>query len=98
MPLEGVVLDHAAVAVEAWAEAWPTYVVGLGGEWASGGLNAGFGPAQLRYANGARLEVLQPWRTAENPFLRRFLDRHGRGPHHLTFKVPDISEALEAVA
>jgi methylmalonyl-CoA/ethylmalonyl-CoA epimerase len=96
MPLAGVALDHVAVAVETWAEAWPRYVVELGGEWASGGLNVGFGPAQLRYANGARLEVLQPWQSEANPFLRRFLDSHGRGPHHLTFKVADITEALEA--
>jgi catechol 2,3-dioxygenase-like lactoylglutathione lyase family enzyme len=94
MPLDEVVLDHVAVAVEAWTEAWPRYVVELGGEWASGGLNVGFGPAQLRYQNGARVEILQPWQSEDNPFLRRFLDQHGRGPHHLTFKVPDITEAL----
>lgn len=96
MPLEGVALDHVAVAVEAWAQAWPRYVVELGGEWASGGLNVGFGPAQLRFANGARLEVLQPWQSEANPFLRRFLDSNGPGPHHLTFKVPDIAGALDA--
>ena len=94
MPSEDIALDHVAVAVEAWGEAWPRYVVELGGEWASGGLNVGFGPAQLRFANGARLEILQPWQTEANPFLRRFLDRDGRGPHHLTFKVPDIRRAL----
>ncbi len=97
MPITGATLDHVAVAVETWPEAWPRYVVELGGEWASGGLNVGFGPAQLRYANDARLEVLQPWRTDANPFLRRFLDRHGRGPHHLTFKVPDLGAALDTV-
>src|SRR5579872_6482030 len=96
MALEEVVLDHVAVAVEAWAEAWPRYVVELGGQWASGGLNVGFGPAQLQYANGARIEILQPWQSEANPFLRRFLDSHGPGPHHLTFKVPDIAIALEA--
>ncbi|MHB8330369.1 MAG: VOC family protein, partial [Acidimicrobiales bacterium] len=94
-PIAGIVLDHVAVAVERWAEAWPRYVVDLGGEWASGGLNVGFGPAQLQFANGARVEILQPWQAEANPFLRRFLDSHGRGPHHLTFKVPDIAAALE---
>ena len=96
-PIEGVSLDHVAVAVERWSEAWPRYAVELGGRWASGGLNVGFGPAQLRYANGARLEILQPWQTEANPFLRRFLDRHGPGPHHLTFKVDDLARALGAV-
>jgi catechol 2,3-dioxygenase-like lactoylglutathione lyase family enzyme len=32
----------------------------------------------------------------KNDFLRRFLDRNGPGPHHLTFKVKDISGALAA--
>jgi methylmalonyl-CoA/ethylmalonyl-CoA epimerase len=96
-PISGVSLDHVAVAVERWPDAWPRYAVELGGEWASGGLNVGFGPAQLRYANGGRLEILQPWQTGANPFLRRFLDRHGPGPHHMTFKVDDLAAALDAV-
>jgi methylmalonyl-CoA/ethylmalonyl-CoA epimerase len=92
----GAVLDHVAVAVERWSDAWPRYATELGGAWTSGGMNVGFAPAQLRYANGGRVEVLQPWDPADNPFLRRFLDRHGPGPHHLTFKVPDLSAALDA--
>ncbi|HUO47911.1 MAG TPA: VOC family protein [Acidimicrobiales bacterium] len=91
-------LDHVAVAVEQWADAWPRYAVDLGGAWSSGGLNVGFGPAQLRFANGARLEVLQPWKPEANPFLRRFLDTNGPGPHHLTFKVTDLDRALDAAA
>jgi hypothetical protein len=92
--ITGAVLDHVAVAVERWSDAWPRYAVELGGEWASGGLNVGFGPAQLRYANGGRVEILQPWQTEDNPFLRRFLDNNGPGPHHFTFKVPDLASAL----
>jgi hypothetical protein len=30
-----------------------------------------------------------------NDFLQRFLERRGPGPHHLTFKVPDIEAAIE---
>jgi len=92
--IAGATLDHVAVAVERWPDAWPRYAVDLGGTWTSGGLNVGFGPAQLRYANGGRVEVLQPWQAEDNPFLRRFLDRHGPGPHHMTFKVPDLAGAL----
>jgi catechol 2,3-dioxygenase-like lactoylglutathione lyase family enzyme len=91
------VLDHVAIAVERWADAWPRYAVGLGGTWSSGGFNIGFGPAQLRFANDARLEVLQPWQPESNPFLRRFLDASGPGPHHLTFKVADLGAALDVV-
>lgn len=97
MPVTGATLDHVAVAVERWADAWPRYVTNLGGRWSSGGANVGFAPAQLAYANGARLEVLQPWQSDANPFLRRFLDSSGPGPHHLTFKVQDIGVALAAV-
>jgi catechol 2,3-dioxygenase-like lactoylglutathione lyase family enzyme len=91
------VLDHVAVAVERWTDAWPRYVHQLGGTWHSGGINIGFSPAQLGYANGAKVEILQPWEPEVNPFLRRFLDHSGPGPHHLTFKVPDINAALERV-
>ncbi|HXQ44475.1 MAG TPA: VOC family protein [Acidimicrobiales bacterium] len=91
------VLDHVAVAVERWSDAWPRYVHQLGGTWHSGGVNSGFSPAQLSYANGAKVEILQPWEPEANPFLRRFLDHSGPGPHHLTFKVPDIEVALGRV-
>ncbi|MHB8681570.1 MAG: VOC family protein [Acidimicrobiales bacterium] len=97
MAISGVDLDHVAVAAEGWSDAWPRYVGSLGGIWASGGQNPGFAPAQLRFANGARIEVLQPWQPESNPFLRRFLDHSGPGPHHLTFKVADIAAALDAV-
>ncbi|HVA04657.1 MAG TPA: VOC family protein [Acidimicrobiales bacterium] len=93
--IAGASLDHVAVAVERWTDAWPRYAVGLGGEWNSGGMNIGFAPAQLRFANGGRVEILQPWQPEDNPFLRRFLDHHGPSPHHLTFKVPDIAAAID---
>ena len=97
MRINGAVLDHVAVAVERWTDGWPLYVTDLGGRWGSGGANIGFAPAQLSFGNGARLELLQPWESESNPFLRRFLDANGPGPHHLTFKVPDIERALRSV-
>lgn len=96
MPVEEAVLDHVAVAVERWSDAWPQFVESLGGRWSSGGPGVGFSPAQLRFANDARLEVLQPNAVEQNDFLRRFLDASGPGPHHLTFKVPDIDAAIDA--
>jgi catechol 2,3-dioxygenase-like lactoylglutathione lyase family enzyme len=97
LPSVPAVIDHVAHAVERWELAWPRYVTELGGTWASGGAGPGFAPSQLRFAHGARLEVLAPNDVHVNPFLRRFLDRNGPGPHHLTFKVPDLDAALEAV-
>ena len=94
--LTGVVLDHVAHAVRRWQDVWPRYAVDLGAEWESGGPGPGFAPGQLRFANGARVEVLMPHDVHVNDFLDRFLTASGPGPHHLTFKVPDLASALEA--
>jgi len=72
------------------------YAGQLGAEWSSGGESIGFAPAQLRFANGSRIELLKPHDTGSNDFLARFLERSGPGPHHLTFKVPDILLAIDA--
>jgi methylmalonyl-CoA/ethylmalonyl-CoA epimerase len=96
MRIEGADLDHVAVAVERWPDAWGPLVEKLGGRWMSGGRGPGFAPSQLGYANGMRVEVLQPHDVEHNDFLRRFLDRNGPGPHHFTFKLPDIHAALSA--
>ena len=89
-------LDHVAVATERQADAWPLYAGALSGRWVSGGESVGFHAAQVSYANGMKVEVLEPHLVEENDFLRRFLDANGPGPHHLTFKVADIGAALEA--
>jgi len=94
--LDGVVLDHVAHAVPDWIEAWPRYAVELGAVWNSGGPGPGFAPGQLRFANRARIEVLMPYDPGVNDFLARFLQHTGPGPHHLTFKVPDLEAAIEA--
>jgi|SRR5687768_4627797 len=92
--ISGIDLDHVAVAVEDRTVLWPRYAYELGGMWVSGGEATGFAAAQVRFANGMKLEVLEPWAVEQNDFLRRFLDRNGPGPHHLTFKVKDIVAAL----
>lgn len=89
-------LDHVAVATERQRDAWPRYAGDLAGAWLSGGHSPGFSAAQVQYANGMKVEVLQPNQVEENDFLRRFLDANGAGPHHLTFKVADLDAALAA--
>ena len=91
----GVALDHVAHAVPRWQDVWNRYAVDLGAVWNSGGPGPGFAPGQLRFANRARIEVLMPYDPDVNDFLQRFLATNGPGPHHLTFKVPDLSEAVE---
>lgn len=93
--IEGAVLDHVAHAVPRWQDVWHRYAADLGAEWNSGGPGPGFAPAQLRFANGARVEVLMPWDVDVNDFLVRFLSASGPGPHHLTFKVPDLEAAID---
>ena len=93
-------LDHVAVAVERWDDAFPRYLGDLGGIWISGGRAPGFAPGQLRFPDTERtmkVELLEPNDVEHNDFLRRFLDSSGPGPHHLTFKVPDLAGALGVV-
>lgn len=94
-PSLGVDLDHLAVAVERHADAWPRYLGDLAATWEGGGDGIGFAPAQVRFAGGMKIEVLEPHRVDEDDFLRRFLDRSGPGPHHLTFKVDDLTAAID---
>lgn len=97
MPETGAIdLDHVAIALERWSDAFDRYGRDLGGEWWSSwdGGGAAFAPCQLRFANRMKVELLQPQPTRADPFLRRFLDHNGAGPHHFTFKVPDLDVAL----
>ena len=94
--IEGADLNHIAVAAERRADLAERYVQDLGGRQGPGGPSPGFYWSQVNYANGMVLEMLEPLNPHENDFLRRFLDRNGPGPHHLTFTVPDFSVALEA--
>jgi methylmalonyl-CoA/ethylmalonyl-CoA epimerase len=95
--IDHIHLDHVAVAMEDRAAGRLQYAAGLGGEWVGGGADPGFWSEQVRYANGMKVEILEPLNVEENDFLRRFLDRNGPGPHHLTFKVTDIVAAVTEV-
>lgn len=97
MPIPAVP-DHVAVAVpdiEAAAVRWRDE---LGGGWANRGMflpQAPFHVRQLRFANGAKLELLQP---NGGGFAQGFLDRFGPRVHHVTLKVADaLLPAVETV-
>ena len=93
--IEGAVLDHVALAVEHQTLVLDRYASELGGTFSGYGEAYGFSPLQLTYANGARIELLRPCLVEMNDFLARFLEQRGPGPHHLTFKVPDIERAID---
>jgi catechol 2,3-dioxygenase-like lactoylglutathione lyase family enzyme len=90
-------LDHVAVAMEDRRDGRRRYAAELGGAWVGGGADPGFWSEQVQYANGMKVEILEPLNVEQNDFLRRFLDRNGPGPHHVTFKVTDIVSALGEV-
>ena len=95
--IDDIILDHVAVAYERRRDAWARFGGDLPGAYLAGGTGNGFANYQLDYANGMRLEVLEPAQVDQNDFLRRFLDRNGTGPHHLTYKVADIEAAIAVI-
>lgn len=89
-------LDHVAIAVRDHREALRQLTNDLGGKVFAGGApaGAGFRTVQVRLGRGSEgmsIELLEPWRTEANHFLERFLDEHGEGVHHVTFKVGDVA-------
>jgi catechol 2,3-dioxygenase-like lactoylglutathione lyase family enzyme len=93
-------LDHVALAAMDTAPLLRFLTGTCGATVLWGGQAIGFRPMQV-YAGdaiaGMRIELLEPWAVEHNDFLARFVARHTHGPHHLTFKVPDIDAAIERV-
>lgn len=87
-------LDHVALAVWHWSDARAALIDRLGGRFLGGVRMAAYSPCQIGYANGMRVELLEPG-TDSSSFLARFLARSGAGPHHVTFKVDDIRVAVK---
>jgi len=93
--LDELRFERIALALHRPTDLWPLMAAALGGQYVGRGREVGYGWTQLRFANGFVVEGLNPERTVETDFLTRFLDRHGVGPHHLTFSVPDLDVAAE---
>ncbi|MGC4961365.1 VOC family protein [Gordonia sp. DT218] len=85
-------LDHLAVGVRRWEDAYPRFVGELGGRWGYGGVSGEYAPYQLVYGDGLRMEFIAPDKPGS--FMDRFLEQRGPSAHHLTFKVPDLDETL----
>lgn len=92
-------LDHVALSAPDTSEALRFLTGPLSGTVMFGGRGVGFQPMQVwigdKTGEGMSIELLEPWDSERNDFLARFLARHGAGPHHMTFKVPDLAAALE---
>jgi methylmalonyl-CoA/ethylmalonyl-CoA epimerase len=97
--LDTYALDHVALAAADTSPALKFLTGALGGTVIFGGYGPGFRPMQVWIGDpsgdGMSIELLEPWATEHNDFLARFVARHGAGPHHMTFKVPDLLAALD---
>jgi methylmalonyl-CoA/ethylmalonyl-CoA epimerase len=100
-PAPAIDLDHLAVAAEQAFDNFARYFADLGGRVGYGGHDPGFHWSQVVFPNAGggetAVELLEPEEVHENDFLRRFLDRNGPGPHHVTFKVRDVAAQLAAL-
>ena len=97
----GFDLDHVALAAPDTSDALRFLTGDLAGTVIFGGQSIGFRPMQVWVGtadgDGMPVELLEPWATDQNDFLARFVAKHGAGPHHLTFKVKSLADALERV-
>lgn len=95
MDLGVFALDHTAIAVRSIQAALPLYRDLLGGEPSGFEVLAhkGFMWMTLRYSNGSQVELLEP--VGQDGFLHQFLEKYGEGPHHMTFLVSDLRQAVE---
>lgn len=84
-----------AVAVRSIKAALPLFRDALGGQYLMGSDMDGWRWVQFRYPGGGKVELLEP--LGGDGFLSRFLDTHGEGLHHITFKTGDIEAAIAHV-
>ena len=89
-------LDHIALGLPRIADGAAFLAADLGGRFPDGGPSGNFTGAQWSFADGEKIELIEPL-GEPGGFMHRFLDARGPGVHHVTFKVPDIVAAAERV-
>src|SRR6185503_7379192 len=92
----GYALDHIALGLRRIADGVPFLTGELGGRFLDGGPSGNFTGGQWSFADGEKLELIEPL-GEPGGFMHRFLAARGPGIHHVTFKVPDIVAAAERV-
>ncbi len=86
-------IDHLGIAVKSLAAARQIYEK-LGLSVSTEELVEGEQVRVLMVAVGqSRLELLEP--TSESSVIARFIARRGEGVHHISLRVPDLSQAVE---
>jgi methylmalonyl-CoA/ethylmalonyl-CoA epimerase len=89
----GIRFDHIAVAAHRIDDLGPFLGGILGGEPDYGAPSRQYRWGQWRFAEGGRIEVLEP--IGPDGFLHRYLARYGPGIHHVTFKVPSLAQICD---
>ena len=95
-PVGPAVLDHVAFGVRRIDAAALSLMKCLGAEPYMSGPGIEFCGAQVRAPGGGLIELIEP-DGGHGGFLARFLDMRGPGIHHVTFKVPKIEAARDAL-
>lgn len=93
VPLEK--LDHVALAVWSIADASRLFIDEFGGQFIGGGDNpyVDVVAVQIKFEPGTKIELLAP--LSDQSYLRRYLERHGQGLHHMTVYVEDVAAAAQ---
>ena len=89
--MRSIRFDHIAIGLPRLADAVPVLVGALGGTPDAGATSEVFRWGCWRFAGGGRIEIIEP--RGDDGFLHRFLAERGPGIHHVTFKVPSLSQA-----
>ncbi len=86
-------LDHIAFGVPDIAPVAELLAGHLGGRERGSGTAHAFVLWQWEFAGGGAIEIIVP-HGPQGGFLHRFIAARGAGPHHVTFKVPDLHAAI----
>lgn len=96
-PVDGLTLDHVAIAVTSIDGALPVLQAVTGGESSRRERVDSQGVELVFLGSGpGKLELLQP--LAPDSPVGRFLEKRGPGLHHIAYRVTDIRAALRDFA
>lgn len=91
-------IDHVAIAVPKSELALSRFIGDLGGGLVASGRRSGSTIDQVRFANGAKLELIGPDHShPHRSRLERFLFEFGSSVHHITLLVQSVAEAIESL-
>ncbi|WP_135820830.1 VOC family protein [Halostella litorea] len=88
-------VDHVGIAVESVEDAEPLLTTFGCEKLIDDTVEDRFRYAYYRLGDASRIELIEP--IAEESFLTDFLDRHGRGLHHVTLEVADIDAVIDTL-